>query len=280
MKLRRAPSGRFDFKGRDIPSCVQRLIDMGRTRDEAEDQCRGLEPATIYPGSNNKAFPLRGEARVAENNAVSMLGPGMYSGYGELGTGTVSFPDAAQSAKAFRKGLGKRGIVDTDRAAWQEYAKRLSMMPDDIEKGWNLLSRGRAEEAIDAVFGESTAWGGYYIPNPGMMAISQPEAPVDGQGGGGGSGGTGFPFRTASAEKVFREASRLILLYPELSPSEILRMAVEKSGVSQVELTPEDEQLLLISVQWLQTGPARTDIRIGGTPGGPFNSTDRSGGTP
>lgn len=275
MKLPRRPRP-FKYELRNIPACVQKLMDRGLERDEAEDSCRGQQPGSQNPGNDPKDGAIRG---VAENAASSVIGPGMYSGYGQLGTGTVSFPDAAKNADAYRKGLGRK-VVNTDRAGWEEYASRLNMMPDDVAKGWNIMTRGSAEEAVDAVFGESTSWSGYWIPSPNMISIQQPEAPVDGKGGGGGSGGTGFPFRTAAAEKIFQKASRLILLHPELNAHEILRRAIEDANVKNSELTPEDEQLLLIAVQFLQNGPARSDVRTGGTPGGPFRSTDRSAGTP
>jgi hypothetical protein len=83
----------------------------------------------------------------------------------------------------------------------------------------------------------------------------------------------GFGFRTWSARKVYETALSLIALYPLAKPADLIGMAVRKSGVLTTELTPEDDQLLKIAIDWAQNGPARTNIRTGGTPGGPFRST-------
>lgn len=81
-----------------------------------------------------------------------------------------------------------------------------------------------------------------------------------------------FPFRTASAEKVWATAQQLILLYPMSKPVEIMEMAFKESGVQHHELTPEDKHLLQMAVEYLQNGTPATNVRTGGTPGGPFRS--------
>lgn len=83
----------------------------------------------------------------------------------------------------------------------------------------------------------------------------------------------GFGFGTWSARKVFEMAQNLIPLYPLSKPAEILAMAIRKSGVLTSELTPEDDRLLQMAIDWAQNGPARTNIRTGGTPGGPARFT-------
>lgn len=83
----------------------------------------------------------------------------------------------------------------------------------------------------------------------------------------------GFGFSTWSARKVFEMAQKLISLYPLLKPAELLAMAIRKSGVLTSELTPEDDRMLQMAIDWAQNGPARTNIRTGGTPGGPARFT-------
>ena len=83
----------------------------------------------------------------------------------------------------------------------------------------------------------------------------------------------GFGFRTWSARMVFEMAQRLIGLYPLMKPEEILGMAIRKSGVLTSELTPEDDRMLKMAIDWAQNGAAKTNVRTGGAPGGPFRST-------
>ena len=82
----------------------------------------------------------------------------------------------------------------------------------------------------------------------------------------------GFPFRTASAQKVWDKAQELILLYPLKSPPEILGRAIQVTGVLSTDLTPEDDQLLKMAIDYAQNGAPKTNVRTGGTPGGPFAS--------
>ena len=89
----------------------------------------------------------------------------------------------------------------------------------------------------------------------------------------------GFGFSTWSARMVFEMAQRLIGLYPLLKPEELLPLAVRKSGVQATELTPEDDRMLKIAIDWAQNGSAKTNIRTGGTPGGPYRSTADSHST-
>ncbi len=79
-----------------------------------------------------------------------------------------------------------------------------------------------------------------------------------------------------AASKVFEKAQQLIALYPLSKPAEILGMALRKAGVLTSELTPEDDKLLKMAIDWAQNGPSRTNIRTGGAPGGPFRSTGDS----
>jgi len=82
----------------------------------------------------------------------------------------------------------------------------------------------------------------------------------------------GFPFHTRSAERIWVFAQKLILTHPEAPATEIIRMAAQESRLPLTDLTPEDITLLQMAVDWAQNGPAKTSVRTGGTPGGPFRS--------
>src|SRR4029077_1716735 len=130
-------------------------------------------------------------------------------------------------------------------------------------------------EELLQILGDRGDWGGYYVPGFNQMSTPQtpryPDGPkqalnpndypnTQAQAG-------GFGFRTATAWKVWQRAQELIVLDPLLKPVEILGKAVQQSRVAPTELTPEDEQLLRMAIDWLQSGPAKTNVRIGGTPG-------------
>jgi len=89
----------------------------------------------------------------------------------------------------------------------------------------------------------------------------------------------GFGWRTWSAKMVYEMAMRLLPLYPDKNAGEIIGMAIRKAGVLTTELTPEDDRMLKMALDWAQNGPAKTNIRTGGTPGGPFRSTGDSHST-
>jgi hypothetical protein len=84
-----------------------------------------------------------------------------------------------------------------------------------------------------------------------------------------------FPFHTKVSRKVYEKALKLKVMYPLEGPSQILKRAIIAAGATPlVDITPEDEMLLRMAIDFAQNGPAKSKgNKIGGTPGGPFNST-------
>jgi hypothetical protein len=162
---------------------------------------------------------------------------------------------------------------------------------------------------LRTVFGEAVSWSGFWAPTQALldpntnidpqmekkkskkrsqesinvMSVKTHQAPQVGNTKGQAqiaNQGPSFPFRTASAEKVWSTAQQLILLYPLSKPGEIMGMAFKESGVQHHELTPEDKHLLQMAVEYLQSGTPATNVRTGGTPGGPFRSQGDGGRSP
>jgi hypothetical protein len=81
-----------------------------------------------------------------------------------------------------------------------------------------------------------------------------------------------FPYRTQTAEVVWKTAQKLIGMHPELDERSILRKAVQDSGINSFDLTPEDWRLLEMAIEWHKNGTTGLPKpRIGGAPGGPAN---------
>lgn len=89
-----------------------------------------------------------------------------------------------------------------------------------------------------------------------------------------------WPYRTQTAEAVWKAVTELIPKHPEMNETELLRMAIEQTGVQAVDLAPEDWRLLEMAIEWRKNGIKSIKLpRIGGMPGGPFNqSTDQGYG--
>lgn len=236
---------------------------------------------------------------VASNTGWS-AGPGVA---GDLGTGAVVFPDEGKAAKDFEKALG-RPVKSSDLAGWCEYARRLAIPEKAAERAWKRLVKlvqkplKSAIEDLRAVFGEELggvstipsvriftpkmSHGGPQIepppngtmqkinknkkkgskvptPKPDPSPIAAPEP--------------SFPYHTKEAGKVWKVALKLIALHPTDRPKDILQRSLAKAGVKGIEITPEDEKLLQMAIHYAQNGPPKSLSRIGGAPGGPFNST-------
>lgn len=118
----------------------------------------------------------------------------------------------------------------------------------------------KASDVLDdlkAVFGEATSWSGFALPNIHQMKIQPSTGPASMRAPKGAGWGetAAFPFHTASAEKVWKEAKKLIFKHKTAGTNEIVRMAIDASGVLGVELTPEDAKLLSMAVDWARNGP-------------------------
>lgn len=113
--------------------------------------------------------------------------------------------------------------------------------------------------------GSSVSWRGVQAP---LGSIAQPLAPMNRDGA-----QQAWPYRTQTAEVVWKHASELIPKHPELNETDILKKAIEVSGVDPLDLSPEDWRLLEMAVEWRKAGAAwQKRPRIGGAPGGPYDS--------
>jgi hypothetical protein len=109
----------------------------------------------------------------------------------------------------------------------------------------------------------SGAWKGYSGP----LGGAQPLAP------GNRDDAQPFPYRTQTAVMVWKHARELIPKHPELDEGGIIKRAIEESGANPLDLSPEDWRLLEMAVEWRKNGIKGITLpRIGGAPGGPYNS--------
>jgi len=109
----------------------------------------------------------------------------------------------------------------------------------------------------------SVAWKGFSAPYgqlsaPGNRDNAQP-----------------WPYRTETAEVVWKHARDLIPKHPELNEADLLKKAIEVSGVNPLDLSPEDWRLLEMAIEWRKSGVSNLPKpRTGGAPGGPYDSWD------
>jgi hypothetical protein len=243
------------------------------------------------PSKNTSLVPIgrvTSRASMRETSMSKHGGRGWRLRPGYMGTGAVVFPDSGKATQDFLKGLG-RPLKGSDREGWLVHAKRIGMAPDVAERAWETLSKSGVAETVEtlrSVF-EATSWWGFSVPhlfqtgatkqgpyklptpldNKDPKSKGKPGVPV--------SAIPSFPYHTQAAQQVYEKALELVGLYPLDNPTEILKKAVNASQINPImDLTPEDEKLLRMGIEWAQNGPARSKgNRIGGAPGGPFNST-------
>ena len=133
------------------------------------------------------------------------------------------------------------------------------------------MSRETLLKALEETLGapspvrSSGAWRGFSAP------LGQQSVPGNRDGA-----QQAWPYRTQTAEVIWKYASDLIPKHPELNEMDILKKAVEISGVDPLDLSPEDWRLLEMAIEWRKNGvTGQTPPRIGGAPGGPakFSTT-------
>ena len=108
----------------------------------------------------------------------------------------------------------------------------------------------------------SGAWKGYSGP----LGGAQPLAPANRDHV------QAWPYRTQTAEALWKVAFDLIPKHPELDEQGVIRKAVEISGIDPLDMSPDDWRLLEMAVEWRKNGIKGITLpRIGGAPGGPFD---------
>jgi hypothetical protein len=232
------------------------------------------------------------------------MGGGWKLRTGYTGTGAVVFPDSDKAAKDFLNSL-QRPITARDRTGWFTYASRIGMANDVAERVWATLTKpslrpklssGLVKEFED-VF-EGVSWtghgghpasplgmkmrhGGFRNEPPPTQSSQKHKGYTDIQqksptmGGKRSEPKPSFPFHTKAARDVWAKAEELIGLYPLENPTQLLKRAMSDQEISPLmDLTPEDEKLLRMAIDHAQNGPPKSLSRIGGAPGGPFNSSN------
>jgi len=256
--------------------CVFSFINAGFTQKMAERLCAEAVPS---PTPSDPSPPL---VPVSEAG-----GRGWTIKTGYTGTGAVVFPDTDKEASAFLKSIG-RPVTPSDRSGWETYAGRLGMPKAAQERAWAAMTRKelrpKLAEALDtlkAVF-EGYKWSGYSVPMPHNMqnrekGPSSLEPQPAGQKNPFSPPPASFPFHTKVSRKVHEKALQLMRMYPLEGPASILKRATIAVGVTpMVDITPEDEKLLKMAIDFAQNGPAKSDgNRIGGAPAGPFNTDNQ-----
>lgn len=140
-------------------------------------------------------------------------------------------------------------------------------MPDQAELD-NLLTE--MTEVLGETVGTASSSGRSF---GGWKGMYSPMAPSHGWGGipiQPERGAPAWPYRTESAHAVWAVLKRMIPLYPEKSIRELLKLAVDDSGVPGTDLTPEDWRMLEMAAEYHRDGTLYVKRpRIGGAPGGP-----------
>lgn len=199
-----------------------------------------------------------------------------------IGTGAVHWPDPIQHVKIW---ADRTPRSTRNRAAWAEYATRLGMSMDDIEKGWQTMAQDapvpEAVQTLQKFFGEAgggmspNPLVGYWLPNIGLVKMQQGTT-------GSGKDSLGFPFSTAQAERLFDYCLKVVDQYPKMKALAVLQKSLDDSGIPGLDVTPEDLKLLELAIGWAQAGmsnkvPITAPVRTGGAPGGPFRQSGNWG---
>jgi hypothetical protein len=207
------------------------------------------------------------------------IGSGAGQRFGSMGTNSVVFPDTDKEALAFKRSLG-RSVVASDKVGWDTYAGRLSIPKDASDRAWaSLRTRKGVSEAMDLLNRVFEASGsGSWMLNPLAVKMrhgapdSEPSPTPVKPSGAIAPTPPSFPFHTKVSRKIYEKALKMVRLYPLEGPSQILKRAIMAAGATPlVDVTPEDEKLLRMAIDFAQNGPAGEPNKIGGAPGGPLN---------
>lgn len=123
------------------------------------------------------------------------------------------------------------------RAEWVRFAEINSISPEEASEGWAYLA-AHLSKYVQESTPYGVAFGGQYLPTTYQPHISGPGIP------------TSWPWRTKSAERVFAVARRIVREKPEMGIPEIYDLALSHSKISALELTPEDDALMSLALEW------------------------------
>jgi hypothetical protein len=139
-----------------------------------------------------------------------------------------------------------------DRSAWETHAERMGLSPDAVAEGWRYIEtvfnkrRDHVVSELKHVFEFSgQPYGGYSMLMPHSLKTHMPLGPND----------PPWPWRTKAAELVFAEIQKIAKKQKNLSDiNKIYELGCAEAGVSPFELTPEDDAIMGIAIEWLFTG--------------------------
>jgi hypothetical protein len=248
---------------------TSKWVREGGDRD-AEDDRYG-DDELQHPGMGFFRTPSRAEERPQRSGAVrvstktpkkakgvtealSGLGEGGYTGgqsrWGgkNLTPGTVRADrNVRTEAHLWASEVAANGQVPVkDRQAWEVHADRMGFAPDAWAEGWDYIERvfnkrrGHVVADLEHVFEfKSQPYGGYSIAYPNLDTQQH----------------ASWPWRTKEAALVYEKAVEIIGKAPELLMiEELYEQALAAAKVSVYELTPEDDALMGMALQWLIVG--------------------------
>jgi hypothetical protein len=230
-------------------------------------------PESPPPPREGKATPKTGKSlRKAVEQLGVAIGGGSRWGGRDLTPGFVPYgPDPRTEAHIWAKEMvrvGQRPPFQLE--AWAEHARRMGLDPKQAAKGWSYIEkvfskryeRSPAEKARE-VLGEfaTNKWSGYYMQPPHEFKVrmqgSQPKS---------------WPWATKEAEAVYEAAKKFIAAHPDASIEQAFEVGLAKAKVSMFELTPEDDAIMGIALQWEIQGkeaqPEPPEIPTNRTAGG------------
>ena len=250
------------------------LIEVGafvrEARDREDDDARYGADALQHPGAGILRTPTKAEERPQRSGAVrvstkpSKEGKASTEGIGGFAAGSYTGGQSRWGGKDLTPGYvpgirnarteahvwasevaaaGQRPVKD--RQAWEVHAERMGLTPEQWAEGWSYIERvfnkrhDHVVADLESVFeGRAQPYGGYSIayPNKGQNDAS-------------------WPWRTKEAAKVYDSAVEIIRTHPQmLQIEELYELALAKAKISVYELTPEDDALMGMALQWLIVG--------------------------
>ena len=202
----------------------------------------------------------------------------------------ILHPSRMSTPRTYRPGSanGALGMSDGSPAAPKAEGVRPSKAKVIHEM---RRSMGLVEFFSNHSFGSSPnpAWGGYSVPNFGMVAI---------RGGGPTIGGPGFHhdsefkggrydlkkspglgFRTEYAWRVWEKALEVIEKYKTLPKHSVLMRAMAKAGIHRGQIDPSELRLLEMGIEWYLTDPGSLAAKRGAGGVGPGGGPTEPGGS-
>lgn len=239
----------------------------GLDRD-AEDERYG-DDALQHPGTGINRTPTRAEERPQRSGAVRVstktlkkangatealrgLGESGYTsgmsrwGGKDLTPGTVRADrNVRTEAHLWASEVATNGQVSVkNRQGWEVHADRMGFTPEQWVEGWNYIERvfnqrrDHVVAELEHVFEfKGQPYGGYSIHFPNLD-----------------QGDASWPWRTKEAIKVYEKAVEIAAKQPNLQIEELYERALAAARVSVYELTPEDDALMNMALQWLIVG--------------------------